>query len=57
MDDETYVYLDTQLLLHTKFYMAVKGEVVPHEEKVIRTGKFEKKVMVWQAICSCDKKS
>lgn len=57
MDDETYVYLDSQLLLHTQYYMAEDGEEVPFEEKTIPTGKFDKKVMVWQAICSCGRKS
>lgn len=57
MDDETYAFLDTQLALHTQFYMAGPGEQVPIEERVIPTGKFEKKALIWQAICSCGKKT
>lgn len=57
MDDETYVYLDTQRNLHTQFYMAAEGEDVSQEEKTIPTGKFDKKAMVWQAICTCGKRS
>lgn len=55
MDDETYVYLDTQLNLQTQFYLATEREDVALEEKTIP--KFEKKVMVSQAICTCGKKS
>lgn len=57
MDDETYVYLDSQLLLHTQYFMASPGEKLKREETVLPTGKFEKKVLVWQAICLCGRKS
>lgn len=37
--------------------MASPGEKLKREEAVLPTGKFEKKVLVWQAICSCVRKS
>lgn len=57
MDDETYVKMDLSTLAGPQFYHAMKGEVVPDEIKGISSEKFGKKIMVWQAICSCGKRS
>lgn len=57
MDDETYVKFDTSTLPGPQYYNAVVGEIVPDSEKAIKMDKFGKKVLVWQAICSCGLKS
>lgn len=57
MDDETYVKMDSQTLPGPQFYNAVVGENVSDEVKAIKVDKFGKKVLVWQAICSCGLKS
>ena len=57
MDDETYCKLDSTTLPGPQFYNAVVGEMVPDDRKTIGLEKFGKKVLVWQAICSCGKKS
>lgn len=57
MDDETYVKMDTTTLPGPQFYTAKVGENVPDNVKKIPVEKFGKKVLVWQAICSCGKKS
>lgn len=57
MDDETYVKMDTSTLPGPQYYTAVVGEKVDDQTKTIAIEKFGKKVLVWQAICSCGKKS
>lgn len=57
MDDETYVKFDSSTLPGPQYYNAVIGENVPDSDKAIKLDKFGKKVLVWQAICSCGLKS
>lgn len=57
MDDETYCKLDTTTLPGPQFFNAIVGEEVPDDKRSIKMDKFGKKVLVWQAICSCGKKS
>lgn len=57
MDDETYVKMDLSTLPGPQFYNAVKGSDVPIETRSISMEKFGPKILVWQAICSCGKRS
>lgn len=57
MDDETYVKFDTNTLPGPQYYNARKGEKVPDEIRTVPIEKFGEKVLVWQAICTCGKKS
>lgn len=57
MDDETYCKLDFRQLPGQSYYTSkISGNVHPRY-KYIMTEKFAKKVMIWQAICSCGKVS
>ena len=52
MDDETYVKADFQQMPGNSFYVSkVRGGVL-NKYKIIRTGKFPKKYLIWEAICS-----
>lgn len=57
MDDETYVKLDLNQIPGTKFYVAKERLNVDNRYKHIKMAKYAKKVMIWQAICSCGKRS
>lgn len=57
LDDETYVKVDQNQVPGQKFYVANRRLNVPDKYKFIKLDKFGKKVMIWQAICSCGKKS
>lgn len=57
MDDETYVKLDTNQIPGKKFYVSTNRGDVPSRYKYVRLEKYPKKVMIWQAICSCGRKS
>lgn len=57
MDDETYVKLDFNQLPGQKFYTSLRRGNVPPKYKYIYMDKFAKKLMIWQAICSCGRKS
>lgn len=57
MGDETYIKFDCSTLPGPQYYNAVIGEHVPDDRKSIKMDKFGKKVLVWQAICSCGLKS
>ena len=57
MNDETYVKMDGATLPGPQFYTVLKGSTVSDEIKSIPTEKFGKKVLVWQAICTCGKRS
>lgn len=57
MDDETYVKLDYKSLPGPQYYTVKEGTDIPESEKSIFCEKFGKKVLVWQAICSCGIKS
>ena len=57
MDDETYVKADFQQLPGRQFYVQKLGTTLNMKYKIIKMDKFPKKFMVWQAICSCGKRS
>lgn len=57
MDDETYIKMDFTTLPGPQFYNAFKGDIIPAEDRTIRLEKFCQKILVWQAICSCGKRS
>ena len=57
MDDETYVKCDFKQLPGQKFYVSKIRGNVPKKFKYVLQDKFAKKLMIWQAICSCGLKS
>lgn len=57
LDDETYVKVDQNQVPGQKFYVANKRLNVPDKYKFIKLDKYGKKLMIWQAICSCGLKS
>ena len=57
MDDETYVKMDFKQIPGPRFYVAKLRGRVNSKYKYIQVDKFAKKVLIWQAICSCGKKS
>lgn len=58
MDDETYVKMDVKQLPGRTFYVAKMRGAVDDRYKYIKLDKFgKKKVLIWQAICSCGLKS
>lgn len=57
LDDETYVKLDFKQLPGQEFYVAKNRGGVAKKYTTIQTAKFAKKMMIWQAICSCGLKS
>lgn len=57
MDDETYSKYSFRQLPGRNYYVAkVRGKVLPRY-KYIQCDKFAKKAMIWQAICTCGKRS
>lgn len=57
MDDETYVKCDFKQVPGRKFYSSTIRGNVPCKYKYVMHDKYAKKMMIWQAICSCGKKS
>lgn len=57
MDDETYVKMDFGQLPGHKCYMSKLKGGVPNRFKFVFADKFARKLMVWQGICSCGKKT
>ena len=57
MDDETYFKLDCSTLLGQQFYTIPKETKSGILLKAIKTENFGKKVMFWEAICSCGLKT
>lgn len=57
MDDETYVKLDFKTLPGPQYYTIPKGSKIPRKDRSVFCEKFGQKIMVWQAICQCGKKS
>lgn len=57
MDDETYVLCDFSQLPGQEFYSATQRGNVSEEFRTKQKSKFPKKFMVWQAICSCGRRS
>ena len=57
MDDETYVKVYTNQIPGRKFYVAEKRLGVANKYKFVNVDKYGKKLLVWQAICSCGRKN
>lgn len=57
IDDETYCYLDPLQIPGPRYYSIVPQSVRNIENELIQTGKFEKKMGVWQAISTDGKVS
>lgn len=57
MDDETYVKGDFKQLPGKTYYVAQAKNAIEKKYRQIAMKKFAKKYLVWQAICSCGKKS
>lgn len=57
MDDETYVKADFKQIPGQEFYTSVSRTDAPEECKLEKRSKFPKKYLIWQAICSCGKRS
>lgn len=57
MDDETYVKTDFCQLPGKTFFVAPAKNAIAKKYRRIAMKKFAKKYLVWQAICSCGKKS
>lgn len=57
MDDETYIKMDLKQLPGQKFYAAKERLGVVDKYKFVKVDKFCKKLLIWQAICSCGFKS
>lgn len=57
IDDETYVKVDQKQIPGQTFYVAKKRLDVPNKYKFVQVCKFGKKLLIWQAICSCGMKS
>lgn len=57
MDDKTYVKSDFKQHPGQSFYVSKVRRGVKNKYKLIIIGKFPKKHMIWQAICTCGLKS
>lgn len=57
MDDETYVLEDFKQLPGLGFYTAALKNGIDEQYRTKKKSKFPKKYLVWQAICTCGKKS
>lgn len=57
MDDETYVKSDFHQLPGQEYYVARNRGGVNKIFKVKKLSKFAKKILIWQAICSCGGRS
>lgn len=57
MDDETYVKLDFQQIAGYNYYYSTFRGGVANRFKFKIFSKYGKKMMIWQAICSCGRRS
>lgn len=57
MDDETYVKCDFRQLPAHRYYSAIRRGNVANKFKFLNQDKFAKKLLIWQALCSCGRKS
>lgn len=57
MDDETYVKVDQGQCPGQKFYVANERLNVHSKYEYIKLDKYGKKMLIWQAICTCGLKS
>ena len=56
-DDETYIKYDHQQIPGAVYYIAKYRGKADKKFKYTKHDKFAKKALIWQAICSCGKKS
>ena len=56
MDYESYVKMDGTTMLEPQLFIAKNGDILPTNVTQIAVKKFEDKVLIWQAICTCGKK-
>ena len=56
-DDETYIKYDHQQIPGAVYYIAKYRGKADKKFKYTKHDKFVKKALIWQAICSCGKKS
>ena len=56
-DDETYLKCDFQQMPGQEFYSRRVGKFVDNKFKCKYVDKFAKKYMIWQAICSCGRRT
>ena len=56
-DDKTYCKKDFSKLPGNQYYYQSKGDYVGNKFKYTQTERFARKILVWQAICSCSLKS
>lgn len=54
MDDVTYVKMDFGQLPGHKLYFAKRKGDVPDSYKFVYADKCARKLIIWQAICSCE---
>lgn len=57
MDDETYCFADFSQLPEKKYYSGYDSKGVPRIFRVKQLMKFPKKFLIWQAICTCGRKT
>ena len=57
MDDETYVKFDFSTLPGPQYYTKRKGTNAKDSIRTIKVEKFGEKALIWQAICSCGRKT
>jgi hypothetical protein len=57
MDDETYIKMDFKQIPGKNFYVAKSRGDVEKKFKYVMVDKFAPKMMIWQTLCSCGKKS
>lgn len=57
LDDETYVKLDFKQIPGKNYYVSKFRGNVDNKFKYVLVDKYAKKLMIWQAVCSCGRKS
>lgn len=57
LDDETYIKADFKQIPGQEFYTSKNRKDAPEDCKIKKRSKFPKKILLWQAICSCGKRS
>ena len=56
-NEETYIKMDFKQIPGQCYYASKIRGNVSDKYKYVMTDKFSKKLMIWQALCSCGKKS
>ena len=57
IDDETYVKIDQNQIPGQKLYIADRRLNVADKYKYVKVDKYGRKLLIWQAICSCGLRS